>query len=96
MNSLPDVILVRVFSYLSLDELCLACKLTCSRWYAISQEAALWTNVKVKSHLSDARLLLLAQLMHDSVEVLDCGECEYITENGLKAIFDPALRVYVI
>ena len=87
MEVLPDTVLLRIFSFIPHYELCLGIKLTCWRWYVISLDSSLWKTVKIASHISDTRLLQLAQLILASVESLDCGECELVSEAGLKNLF---------
>ena len=45
MESLPDEVLLHIFSELSLVDLICGARLVCWRWYNISKDAALWTDV---------------------------------------------------
>ncbi|GFR90253.1 F-box/LRR-repeat protein 4 [Elysia marginata] len=45
MESFPDEVLLRIFSELSLVDLICGARLVCWRWYNISKDASLWTNV---------------------------------------------------
>ena len=61
MEGLPDSVLLQVFQYLPLEELCLAARMVCSRWRAVSHDADLWKFIEIPDHFSDNRMLKLLE-----------------------------------
>lgn len=81
INCLPDSIILQVFSYLRKRVLCQGARLTCKRWWLISQDPSLWKELVIPVHFTDHRFLLLMQQVGPHVEELDCSLCEVLTCN---------------
>ena len=59
MEDLPDSLLLEIFRYLPLDELCLGARLVNHRWRSITDDAELWKFIDIPEHFTDDRMILL-------------------------------------
>lgn len=83
MESLPDSVLLLIFSKLRYEDLCFGVRLVCSHWHQLSFDRDLWRHVIVPSHFSNRRVLLLLERVNEHVEELDLSNCDDVTQQGL-------------
>ena len=65
MDGLPDSLLLEIFRYLPLDELCLGARMVCRRWRSVTHDAELWKFIDIPEYFTDDRtILLLKQVVY--------------------------------
>ncbi|GFS54601.1 hypothetical protein TNIN_131281 [Trichonephila inaurata madagascariensis] len=93
-DKLPDNLIVKIFSYLSSNELCVSARV-CRRWYFLVWEPQLWTSVTLSGERIqvDRGLKTLFRLLcRDSptlcltVERIHLSGCSKLTDKGLATI----------
>ncbi|XP_055948950.1 F-box/LRR-repeat protein 7-like [Argiope bruennichi] len=93
-DKLPDNLIVKIFSYLSSNELCVSARV-CRRWYFLVWEPQLWTSVTLSGERIqvDRGLKTLFRLLcRDSptlcltVERINLSGCSKLTDKGLATI----------
>ncbi|KAG8178888.1 hypothetical protein JTE90_018577 [Oedothorax gibbosus] len=102
-DRLPDSVIVRVFSFLASNELCVSARV-CRRWYFLVWEPQLWTSVVLKGEriqVDKGLKTLFRLLCRDSptlclsVDRIRLSGCSRLSDKGLScvALKCPELRV---
>lgn len=93
-DGLPDDVVLKVFSYLSTNELC-ACSRVCRRFYFLTWEPGLWTNVELRGLQTDVDRALrsVVQLLCRSSPVTAgvCSTIERVVLSGCVRLTDRGL-----
>ncbi|GIY47002.1 hypothetical protein CDAR_57241 [Caerostris darwini] len=93
-DKLPDNLIVKIFSYLSSNELCVSARV-CRRWYFLVWEPQLWTSVTLggeRIQVDRGLKTLFRLLCRDSptlcltVERINLSGCSRLTDKGLATI----------
>ena len=99
VNELPNECLINIFQYLSLQDIVLGVRLTCSHWYNLSFNGCLWRHLKLDvgglaSRMSDESFLCLLRSVSESVEDIVFGYSCTISEASIlhKGIYCPQLK----
>lgn len=83
MNSLPQVVLLSIMSYLDVKDLGRA-SCVCKRWYNSTLDPSLWRILKLpKRQKVDDEVLVRVTNYGSTATVLDVSECANISEEGL-------------
>ena len=83
MNSLPQVVLLSIMSYLDVKDLGRA-SCVCKRWYNSTLDPSLWRILKFpKRQKVDDEVLVRLTNYGSTATVLDVSECANISEEGL-------------
>lgn len=100
MEALPDEIILHIFSKLSLPDLISGARLTCWRWYHLSKDSSLWTNVDLSAfrcsyNETDARKIRngvrgLLQSIQDNLECLTFSNMS--VDGGVYELFGSAWK----
>ena len=87
VNTLPHMIMTRIFSYLSLHDLLRRACLVCQYWRSVAYDPVLWRNISLKLHpkVNDGTLLGLVQLSQN-VSLLDITDSKFITSEGMLKV----------
>lgn len=90
MDTFPDSLLLEIFDYLNYEDLCLGVRVTCTRWWRLTQDGSLWKNVQIGDHFTDQRFILLLEqpFVHTNVENLECSKCENLTAEAFDRLAD--------
>lgn len=99
VNDLPNECLIKIFQYLSLQDIVLGVRLTCSHWYTLSFNGYLWRHLKLDvgglaSRMSDESFLCLLRSVSESVEDIVFGYSCTISETSIlhNDIYCPQLK----
>ena len=87
VNTLPHMIMTRIFRYLSLPDLLRRACLVCQYWRNVAYDPVLWRNISLKLYpkVNDETLLGLVQLSQN-VSVLDITDSKFITSEGMLKV----------
>ena len=84
MDKLPDNILLKIFTFIPHDELCLGVRMTCTRWHHISTDKELWECVEIADHMTEDRFTSLLAQVSGVVQEVDCSRSENLTEQAFR------------
>ncbi|XP_013414781.1 F-box/LRR-repeat protein 7 [Lingula anatina] len=82
---LPESILLMVFRYLRLDELCLGARKVCKTWHRLSYDSSLWKILDLQHlcyFMTDEKYLSMLPFIADHVEEINFEGCKYLTDRA--------------
>jgi hypothetical protein len=93
LDKLPDEILLKIFSYLSTDDLVLSARNVCTRWRAVSEDDEMWFSLTYCPNTNDSREQIIFML--ENMPAL--RQFRYIgTSNVIEKLCECCRRVGVL
>ena len=83
--SLPDSLILKIFSFLGLRDLCLSAKPVCRKWNNIGKDTSLWRHLDlqvVSNTLTDDNFLNILSQVSDFVETICLCSCKNLTDTA--------------